>query len=286
MTALAQTHGCLVKFKERLLKASRANRSLLCVGLDFEMNSVPAHIREMDFPILSFNEKIIEATRDLVCAYKPNIAFYEKHGERGITMLRKTVEMIPEEIPVILDCKRGDIGSTAKAYAEAYFDDLGVDAVTVNPYLGQDSIEPFLNYEDRGVFVVCRTTNPGAADFQDLLVNGTPLYELVARKALTWNQHDNIGLVAPSTMPKALQTIRRAAGPNIPILVPGLGAQGGTVTNAIQNGANLRGEMAILNAARSILYASDGEDFAQAARRAAEKLRLEINDARNVSVAP
>jgi orotidine-5'-phosphate decarboxylase len=275
-----------VKFKERLLKASRANRSLLCVGLDFEMSQVPAHIRELDLPILSFNQQIIEATRDLVCAYKPNIAFYEKHGERGITMLRKTVEMIPEEIPVILDCKRGDIGSTAKAYAEAYFDDLGVDAVTVNPYMGFDSIEPFLNYEDRGVFVLARSTNPGAADFQDLMVNGAPLYEHVARKALTWNQHDNVGFVAPSTVPKALQLIRRISGPNVPILIPGLGAQGGTVNNAIQNGANLRGEMAILNVSRSVLYASNGTDFAQAARQAAEKMRHEINDARNVSVAP
>jgi orotidine-5'-phosphate decarboxylase len=275
-----------MKFKERLLKASRANRSLLCIGLDFEMNLVPEHVREGDYPILEFNQAIIEATRDLVCAYKPNIAFYEKHGERGVTMLRKTVELIPEEIPVILDAKRGDIGSTAKAYAEAYFDDLGVDAVTVNPYMGFDSVEPFLNYEDRGVFVLCRSTNAGAADFQDLVINGSPLYEHVAKKALTWNQHENVALIAPSTMPRALQAIRRAAGPNVPILIPGIGTQGGTVQDAVKYGANLRGEMAILSASRSILYASNGTDFAEAARRVAAKLREDLNDARNVSVAP
>jgi len=275
-----------VKFKERLLKASRANRSLVCIGLDFEMGSIPQHVRDSDFPILTFNEAIIEATKDLVCAYKPNIAFYEKHGERGWTMLRKTIEMIPEEIPVILDCKRGDIGSTAKAYAEAYFDDLGTDAVTVNPYMGFDSLEPFLNYEDRGIFVLCRSTNAGAADFQDLIVNGMPLYEAVARKALTWNQHENVGLIAPSTMPRALQAIRRAAGSNVPLLIPGIGTQGGTVQDAIRFGANLRGEMAILSASRSVLYASNGTDFAQAARKVAQKLREDVNDARNVSVAP
>lgn len=275
-----------MKFKEQLLRASRTNRSLLCIGLDFEMGLVPAQVRDGDYPILEFNQAIIEATRDLVCAYKPNIAFYEKHGERGVTMLRKTVELIPEEIPVILDCKRADIGSTAKAYAEAYFDDLGVDAVTVNPYLGFDALEPFLNYEDRGVFVLCRSTNPGAADFQDLVVGGTPLYEVVAKKALTWNQHDNVGLIAPSTVPKALQTIRRAAGPNVPILIPGIGAQGGKVQDAVRFGANLRGEMAILSTSRSILYASHGADFAEAARRVAERFKNEVNDARNVHVAP
>lgn len=275
-----------MKFKEQLLRASKANRSLLCVGLDFEMSLVPPQIRDGDYPILEFNQAIIEATRDLVCAYKPNIAFYERHGERGVTMLRRTVELIPEEIPVILDCKRADIGSTAKAYAEAYFEDLGVDAVTVNPYMGFDAVEPFLNYEDRGVFVLCRSTNPGASDFQDLLVGGSPLYEAVAKKALTWNQHDNIGLIAPSTVPKALQAIRRTVGPNVPLLIPGIGTQGGKVADAVRFGANLRGEMAILSVSRSVLYASNGTDFAQAARRVAERFKHELNDARNVHVAP
>lgn len=276
-----------MKFKERLLQASRANRSIVCVGLDFEMEYVPAQIREQDFPILTFNQAIIDATKDLVCAYKPNMAFYERHAERGLTSLRKTIELIPEEIPVVLDCKRGDIGTTARSYAEAYFDDLGVDAVTLNPYLGGDSIEPFTRYEDKGVFILCRSTNGGASEFQDLVVNGATIYEHVARRAVKeWNANDNIGLIAPATAPKILQQIRRVAGPNLPILVPGVGAQGGSVRDAVQHGANLRGEMAILSASRSVLYASQGSDFAVAARAAAQKLRDECNESRNVSVAP
>jgi orotidine-5'-phosphate decarboxylase len=276
-----------MKFKDRLLQASRSNRSLVCIGLDFEMDYVPASVREEDFPILTFNQAIVEATKDLVCAYKPNIAFYEKHAERGLTSLRKTIELIPEDIPVILDCKRGDIGSTAKAYAEAYFDDLGVDAVTVNPYLGSDSLEPFLNYEDKGVFVVCRTTNEAASEFQDLVANGAPLFEHVARRAVKeWNGQDNVGLVAPGTQPKLLQQVRRIAGPNVPLLVPGVGAQGGRPQDAVQHGANVRGEMILVNASRSILYASQGKDFAVAARAAAQKLKDECNEARNVSISP
>ncbi len=276
-----------MSFKDRLLHASRTNRSLVCIGLDFEMDYVPTSIRELDHPIVAFNQAIIEATQDLVCAYKPNIAFYEKHGERGWTSLRRTVELVPEEIPVILDCKRGDIGTTARVYAEAYFEDLGVDAVTVTPYLGVDSIQAFTNYEDRGVFVLCRSTNASAGEFQDLNVNGAPLFEHVARKAVKdWNGHDNIGLVAPGTQPKVLQQIRRIAGPNVPLLVPGIGAQGGKVPDAVQNGANLRGEMILLNASRSILYASQNDDFAQAARHATQRLKDEINEARNVSVSP
>jgi orotidine-5'-phosphate decarboxylase len=276
-----------MKFKDRLLRASRTNRSLVCVGLDFEMERVPANVREQHDPILTFNQAIIEATKDLVCAYKPNIAFYEKHAERGLTSLRKTVELVPEEIPVILDCKRGDIGSTARAYAEAYFEDLGVDAITVNPYLGTDSVEPYLTYEEKGVFIVCRTTNAGASDFQDLNVNGAPLYEHVARRAVKeWNGHDTIGLVAPATQPRTLQAVRRIAGPNVPILVPGVGAQGGRVVDAVQGGANLRGEMVIVNASRSVTYASEGNDFAAAARAAAQRLKDECNEARNVSISP
>ena len=276
-----------MKFKDRLLRASRAHRSIVCVGLDFEMDFVPQSVREQDYPILTFNEAIIDATKDLVCAYKPNIAFYEKHAERGLTSLRKTIELIPEEVPVILDCKRGDVGSTAKAYADAYFEDLAVDAVTISPYLGTDSVEPFTTFDEKGVFILCRSTNSGAADFQDLPVNGSPLYEHVAKRAVQqWNQNDNIGLIAPSTQPKVLQQIRRIAGPGVPLLVPGIGAQGGNVTQAVQSGANLRGEMVLLSASRSIIYASQGNDFAAAARAMTQKLRDECNEARNVSISP
>lgn len=276
-----------MKFRERLLRASKANRSLICVGLDFDMDRIPPDVRANDYPIIAFNQAIIEATRDIVNAYKPNVAFYERYAERGWTSLRKTIELIPEDVPVILDVKRGDIGSTAQAYADAYFEDLGADAVTVNPYLGTDSLQPFLNYEDRGVFVVCRTTNPSASEIQNLPVNGAPLYEHVARLATeSWNQNDNIGLVAPGNDPSALHRIRKIAGPHIPLLVPGLGAQGGKVSTAVHNGANLQGNMLILNASRSVLYASQGADFAQAARKKVLQMRSEANDARNLSVAP
>lgn len=275
------------RFKDRLLGAMRTNRSLVCVGLDFEMELVPKRVQETEFPIFEFNRAIIEATQDLVCAYKPNIAFYERHGETGWSMLRKTIELIPEEVPVILDAKRGDVGNTAQKYAEAYFEDLGVDAVTVNPYMGTDAVEPFVDYEDRGVFVLCRTTNAGAQDFQELTVGQSALYEVVAQKATEWNQvHDNVGLVAPATQPDRLQRIRRIVGPNMPLLAPGIGAQGGRVAQAVQHGANLRGEMLILNASRSILYASQGDDFAEAARKAVERMRDEANEARDVSVRP
>lgn len=275
------------RFKDRLLEAMRTNRSLVCVGLDFEMELVPQTVRETEFPIFEFNRAIIEATQDLVCSYKPNAAFYERHGETGWNMLRKTVELVPQEVPVILDVKRGDVANTAQKYAEAYFDDLGVDAVTVNPYMGTDAVEPFTDYEDRGVFVLCRTTNPGAADFQELVADGAPLYEHVARKAIEWNKvHDNVGLVAPATEPDRLQRIRRLVGPKMPLLAPGIGAQGGRITQAVQHGANLRGEMLVLNASRSILYASQDDDFAAAARTATQRMRDEANEARDVSVRP
>jgi orotidine-5'-phosphate decarboxylase len=275
------------RFKDRLLSATRTNRSIVCVGLDFEMEYVPKSIQESEFPIFEFNRAIIEATKDLVCAYKPNTAFYERHGERGWSMLRKTIELVPEEVPVILDVKRADIGNTSQKYAEAYFDDLGADAVTVNPYMGSDAVEPFIDYEDRGVFVLCRTTNPGAKDFQDLLVDRVPLFEHVARKAVEWNTvHDNVGIVGPATEPTLLQRLRKIVGPNMPILAPGVGAQGGNIAVAVHHGANLRGEMLLLNASRSILFASQEDDFAEAARRATARMRDQANDARNVSVSP
>jgi orotidine-5'-phosphate decarboxylase len=275
------------RFKDRLLSATRTNRSIVCVGLDFEMEYVPKSIQESEFPIFEFNRAIIEATKDLVCAYKPNTAFYERHGERGWSMLRKTIELVPEEVPVILDVKRADIGNTSQKYAEAYFDDLGADAVTVNPYMGSDAVEPFIDYEDRGVFVLCRTTNPGAKDFQDLLVDRVPLFEHVARKSVEWNKvHDNVGIVGPATEPTLLQRLRKIVGPNMPILAPGVGAQGGNIAVAVHHGANLRGEMLLLNASRSILFASQEDDFAEAARRATARMRDQANDARNVSVSP
>jgi orotidine-5'-phosphate decarboxylase len=177
--------------------------------------------------ILEFNRGIIDATADLVCAYKPNLAFYEAFGLEGLVALEKTVKYIPEGIPVIGDAKRGDIGNTARRYAEALFSAFGFDAATLNPYLGYDSVEPFLEYPDKGVFILCRTSNPGALDFQALRCGDVPLYEVVAQKAKEWDRYGNIGLVVGATYPEELRRIRQLC-PQMPLLIPGLGAQGGT----------------------------------------------------------
>jgi len=263
-----------MKFIDRLLHASRKNKSWLCIGLDPDPELMP----EVD--VLQFNKAIIEATSHLVCAYKPNLAFYEALGTEGSTILEKTIKHVPDDIPVIGDAKRGDIGNTARAYARALFSILGFDAATVNPYLGFDSIEAFIDYRDKGVFILCRTSNRGAADFQDLRTDGLPLYEAVAKKAQEWNVYDNIGLVVGATYPEQLKRVRSIC-PEMPLLIPGIGAQGGDLASAVRCGVDARGENAIINVSRQILYASKEKDFAQATRDMAEKIRSQINDHRN-----
>jgi orotidine-5'-phosphate decarboxylase len=259
-----------MKFIDKLLNASRRNKSWLCIGLDPDPELMPK------VEVLQFNKAIIEATCDLVCAYKPNLAFYEALGTEGLVILEKTIKCMPGHIPVIGDAKRGDIGNTAKAYARALFSVLGFDAATVNPYLGFDSIEPFINYQDKGVFILCRTSNKGAADFQNLCTDGLPLYEVVAKKAKEWNIHGNIGLVVGATYPEELKRVRSIC-PEMPLLIPGIGPQGGDLASAVGYGADARGEKAIINVSRQILYASREKDFAQAAKNVAEKLRNQIN---------
>ncbi len=263
-----------MKFTDKLLKASRKNNSWLCIGLDPDPELMPR------VDVLQFNKAIIDATSDLVCAYKPNLAFYEALGVEGLAVLEKTIECVPRDIPVIGDAKRGDIGNTAKAYAKALFSVLGFDAATVNPYLGFDSIEPFIDYQDNGVFIVCRTSNKGGTDFQDLLTHGSPLYEAVARKAKEWNVHGNIGLVVGATYPEELQRVR-AICPEMPLLIPGVGAQGGDLASAVRYGVDAHGDRAIINVSRQILYASKGKDFAQAARNVAERIHNQINGYRS-----
>ena len=264
-----------MQFIAKLDTAVKKNSSLLCVGLDPDPVQMPAGI-----DISGFNKAIIDATADLVCAYKPNLAFYEAVGTEGWSILRQTLDYIPGDIPVIADAKRGDIGNTAKAYAKAIFDELGFDAVTVNPYLGRDALEPFFNYKDRGVFILCRTSNAGAADFQNLKISlggeDVPLYQVVAQKAQAWNKHGNIGLVVGATYPEELRTIRQSC-PAMPLLIPGIGAQGGDLGLAVQYGVNAEGAGIIINSSRQVIYASKGKDFALVARKAAQSLRDEIN---------
>ena len=264
-------------FANKLLQAVQGNNSLLCLGLDPDPELMPR------MGLLEFNRAIVDATSDLVCAYKPNLAFYEALGIEGITALQRTVEYIPDNIPVIGDAKRGDIGNTARAYARALFETFGFDAATVNPYLGYDSLEPFINYKDKGVFILCRTSNTGATDFQALACwsarldcRQQPLFKLVAQKASEWNKFNNIGLVVGATSPEDLREIREVC-PNMTLLIPGVGAQGGDLELAVRYGIDAEGKGAIFSSSRQILYASKGSDFAQAARRAADELRRQIN---------
>ncbi len=267
-------------FFSEINEAAHKNHSLLCVGLDPDSTLMPSGMS-----ILDFNKAIIDATADLVCAYKPNLAFYEAEGATGWDILKHTVNCIPKGIPIIADAKRGDIGNTARAYAKAIFDQLGFDAVTINPYLGFDAVEPFLNYKDKGIFMLCRTSNKGAADFQSLNVNSSegkhPLYQAVANKAAEWNKNKNIGLVVGATYPDELKTLR-LAHPKMPFLIPGIGAQGGDLKMAVSYGMDKCGGGIIINSSRQIIYASRGKDFAEAARTAALKLRDEINLHRSV----
>jgi len=262
-----------MNFVEKLIAASQTNKSLLCVGLDPDPRLMPDKVG-----IFEFNKAIIDATSDLVCAYKPNFAFYEALGNEGLDALRQTVKHIPDNILVIGDAKRGDIGNTAKAYAKTIFSDFNFDATTVNPYLGFDSVEPFIQYHDKGVFILCRTSNAGAVDFQALrcMEHDRPLFEIVALKAKEWNIHGNIGLVVGATYPEELKLIRQDY-PDMPLLIPGIGAQGGDLELTVRYGVDAKGERAIINSSRQIIYASRGKDFAEAARQAASELREQIN---------
>jgi orotidine-5'-phosphate decarboxylase len=264
-----------MSFVEKLAQASRKNHSLLCVGLDTDPSLMPDN-----FGIFEFNKAIIDTTADLVCAYKPNIAFYEALGIPGMEALKKTRDYIPKEIPVIIDAKRGDIGNTAKAYARSLFEHFKFDAMTASPYLGFDSLEPFIQYRECGVFVLCRTSNPGAMDFQSLQIetSGQPkkLFEVVAEKVNEWNKYGNLGLVVGATYPQELKAIREKY-PDIMLLIPGVGTQGGELDATVRYGADTGHTRTVINSSRQILYASRGKDFASAARKAALDMRDKIN---------
>lgn len=263
-------------FWTKLERAIRHNNSLLCVGLDPDPARIPQAFRKEKDPVLAFNLKIIESTADLVCAYKPNLAFYQALGLEGITALRRTIEAIPPEIPVILDAKWGDIGSTAEAYAEAAFEFFRADAVTLNPYLGTDSLKPFLAREGKGLFILCHTSNPGAMDFQTRLTEGLPLYLRVAEWAARLSPR--IGLVVGATYPDSIRAVREIA-PEAWLLLPGIGVQGGDLERALEAGLAGPEGRVIVNVSRGVIYADDP-------RREAADYRNRINRMREISGAP
>ena len=272
-----------MKFNEKLEKIVKKNNSLLCVGLDIDKEKMPKFLfKSSKSPYFDFNKSIIDLTKDIVCAYKLNMAFYEYFGRMGFDLLEKTINHIPKDIIIILDGKRNDIGNTAKKYAQGLFETLRADAVTVNPYLGTDGVKPFLEYKDKCSFILCRTSNPSARDFQDIKSKKGPLYEQVAYKIKEWNKFGNCGIVVGATYPEELKKIRKIVGGNIPILIPGIGKQGGDVEKTIKFGTNNNGEMAIINSSRGIIFAGNGKDFAEKARNSAVSLRDEINKYRQI----
>ena len=269
----------MATFVERLDAGCTAKQSLVCVGLDPDPTLMPTH------DIFAFNKGIVDATHDIVCAYKPNIAFYEALGLAGLRALEQTIQHIRKvapEVIVLMDAKRGDVGSTAIAYAKAMFEVWGVDAATVNPYGGHDAVQPFLDYEDKGVFVWCRSSNPGAGELQDLVVSSSeedgrrPFYEWVAMRASKWNSARNVGLVVGGTYPEELARVRELC-PDMPILIPGIGAQQGYLEESVRRGVDSQGRRTLISSSRGIIYASRGQDFAEAARQAALHLRDTIN---------
>jgi orotidine-5'-phosphate decarboxylase len=257
-------------FFEKLERRSREVDSLLCVGLD------PDFRKHKPEEVARFNRAIIEATADYTACYKPNIAFYEQFGIPGLRALEETLAAVPTDIPVIGDVKRGDMGNTAEAYARAMFEVWGFGAITVNAYQGLDAVQPFLAYEDRGVFVLCRTSNPGSREFQERhLDSGRMLYEEVALTATSWAE--NVGLVVGATAPAELARVR-ALVPNTTLLIPGVGAQGGSPFDVVRSAGYVPGKM-VVNSSRGILYAGEGAGFAEAAREAAKTLRDQLRAA-------
>ena len=269
-------------FIAKLSAAWTANNSLLCVGLDPDIARFPAHLRDRPDAIFAFCKEIIDATADTACAFKPQIAYFaalaaEDQLQAICTYLRDTYP----QIPLVLDAKRGDIGATAEQYAREAFERYGADAVTVNPYMGADSIAPYLEWKDRGAIVLCRTSNPGGSDLQFLNADGVPLYQHVARLvADKWNTNGQCGLVVGATFPSELAKVREIVG-DMPLLVPGIGAQGGDVQATVQAGRTAAGTGMMINSSRAILYAKPdektGENFAKAARRVALQTKAEIN---------
>jgi orotidine-5'-phosphate decarboxylase len=271
-------------FIDMLGAAQRTNNSLLCVGLDPDLAKLPSHLQGQPDAVFDFCAAIVDATADLACSFKPQIAYFAAMGaESVLERLMAYMHQRAPLVPVILDAKRGDIGSTAEQYAREAFERYGAHAVTLSPFMGRDSVEPYLTYADKGVFLLCRTSNPGGSDLQNQRLADVPgqpkVFEHLARLAQTeWNTNGQVGLVVGATFPAEIARVRELA-PSVPLLIPGVGAQGGDAQATVQAGATANG-MAVINSSRAILYASSGTDFAQAARDVAVATRDSLNAAK------
>jgi len=250
-----------MNFSEKVREVQQRTNSLLCIGLDPVLEKIPSHLQKTGDPIVEFNKFIIETTSDIVCAYKFNLAFYEAQGVSGIEALEESLESVPNEILTIGDGKRNDIGNSAERYAETLFYGFEFDAVTVNPYMGTDSVEPFIRDPEKGAFILALTSNPGARDFQKLKVGDNYLYEKVIQRAKKWNTNNNIGFVVGATQPRELASIRKRVH-DMPILLPGVGAQGGDLKKSVESGCSKKRDMLLVNVGRSIIYAQNVRDTA------------------------
>jgi len=263
----------------QLFDKIKEKSSFLCVGLDPDLSKMPPHLLKTEDPIFEFNKAIIDATRPYAVAYKPNIAFYEVHGAKGWESLRKTAEYLPNDVFKIADAKRGDIGNTSKMYAEAFFNQMNFDAITVSPYMGEDSVKPFLEYGRKWAIILAATSNTGWFDFQDLILENTgeKLFERVITKSAAWGNKQNTMYVVGATRTETLINIRRLI-PEHFLLIPGIGAQGGNLEQVIKYGANKQGGL-LINSARGIIYASQGLDFAEKAELESKKLQQQMEAA-------
>ncbi|MBP6550580.1 MAG: orotidine-5'-phosphate decarboxylase [Flavobacterium sp.] len=270
---------------QQLIDQIQIKKSFLCVGLDVDLNKIPQHLLELEDPIFEFNKAIIDATHDLAVSYKPNTAFYEAYGIKGWQSLQKTINYINEnhpEIFTIADAKRGDIGNTSSMYAKAFFEDLNFDSVTVAPYMGKDSVEPFLAFENKHTIMLALTSNEGAFDFQTLNVDGTELYKQVLETSKNWKNSENLMYVVGATKAEYFTEIRKIV-PDSFLLVPGVGAQGGSLSEVCQYGMNANVGL-LINSSRAIIYASNGTDFAEKAREEALKMQEEMEGILQISI--
>lgn len=257
-----------MNFKQKLENIIKKNNTLLCVGLDPDLDKLPQNFSKRKDQIFEFNKEIIDNTFDLVCAYKPDIAFYEASGIDGLKSLKKTLEYIPKDIPIILDAKRGSVGHTAELYAKSIFDYWNADAVTLHIFTGKDGVNPFLKYKDRYSFLYLRSSNPSASDFQDINVNGKPFFQVMAEKVSEWKEN-NFGAIAPATYPKELKILRKIFKDRY-FLVPGIGAQGGDLEETLRVGLTKNRSGLIISSSRGIIYADNP-------RESAKRLKEEIN---------